>query len=56
MELKHVDKNNSTATPGETMTLPRSVNHEYEHEPSNSSNVTNSLDKRSYVAGYMSKF
>lgn len=65
MELKHVDKNNSTATPGcsdgtsisGAMTLPRSVNHEYEHEnPSNSSHITNSLDKRSYVAGYMSKF
>lgn len=60
MELKHVDKSNSTATPGcsdGAMTLPRSVNHEYENEnPSHSSNITNSLDKRSYVAGYMSKF
>lgn len=65
MELKNVDKNNSTVTPGcsdgtsisGAMTLPRSVNHEYEHEnPSNSSHISNSLDKRSYVAGYMSKF
>lgn len=33
-------------------TLPRS-SHGYESEPSH---VTNSLDKRSYVPGYMSKY
>lgn len=42
------------------MTLPRSVNHgDFEHESASAagggSHVTNSLDKRSYVPGYMSK-
>lgn len=43
------------------MTLPRSVNHgDFEHESASAaggtSHVTNSLDKRSYVPGYMSKY
>lgn len=36
------------------MTLPRSVNHEYDNE-NPGSHITNSLDKRSYIPGYMSK-
>lgn len=43
------------------MTLPRSVNHgDFEHESASAaggtSHVTNSLDKRSYVPGYMSEY
>jgi neogenin len=37
----------------DTMTLPRST-HDYESE-SSMSHVTNSLDKRNYVPGYISK-
>lgn len=61
MELKNMDKNNhatiittdATSSSG-AMTLPRPVVHEYESE-SNLTHVTNSLDKRSYVPGYISK-
>lgn len=73
MELKNVDGKQHVAnssTPGYSdgasssgaMTLPRSVNHEFEHESVSAngigggSQITNSLDKRSYVPGYMSKF
>lgn len=59
MELKNIEKN-SNNTPGYSdgasssgaMTLPRSVGHEYDAE---NMNAHNSLDKRSYVPGYMSK-
>lgn len=66
MELKNVDKSHSNTTPGYSdgasssgaMTLPRSVNNEYDNEnaTTSSSHLTTSLDKRSYVPGYMSKF
>lgn len=36
------------------MTLPRSVNHEFDND-NHGSHITNSLDKRSYIPGYMSK-
>lgn len=72
MELKNVDGKQhmaASSTPGYSdgasssgaMTLPRSVNHEFEHESVSAngigggSHVTNSLDKRSYVPGYMSE-
>lgn len=72
MELKNVDGKQhvaSSSTPGYSdgasssgaMTLPRSVNHDFEHESVSAngvgggSQVTNSLDKRAYVPGYMSK-
>lgn len=59
MELKNMEKNHLT-TPGcndgasssGAMTLPRSIVHDFEQDPS-MSHVTNSLDKRTYVAGYM---
>lgn len=35
------------------MTLPRSVNHEFDND-NPGSHITNSLDKRSYIPGYMS--
>lgn len=38
------------------MTLPRSVVHDYDPDPNAPPHITNSLDKRSYVPGYMSKF
>lgn len=73
MELKNVDGKQhlaASSTPGYSdgasssgaMTLPRSVNHEFEHESVSAngigggSHITNSLDKRSYVPGYMSEF
>lgn len=56
MELKNVDKNPphpDGASSSGAMTLPRS-SHEYESDMTHS-HVSNSLDKRSYVPGYMSK-
>ncbi|XP_034478594.1 neogenin isoform X2 [Drosophila innubila] len=62
MELKNIDKGLHTGTPvcsdnassSGALTLPRSVVHsEYEVETPVPAHVTNSLDKRSYVAGYM---
>ncbi|XP_017838643.1 neogenin isoform X2 [Drosophila busckii] len=63
MELKNIDKglgHNATpvcsdnASSSGALTLPRSVVHsEYEVETPVPGHVTNSLDKRSYVAGYM---
>lgn len=35
------------------MTLPRSVGHEYDQSPSSHPHMSNSLDKRTYVPGYM---
>lgn len=65
MELKNLEKThpNHITTPGcsdgasssGAMTLPRSVIHEYDSEVPLPPHVTNSLDKRTYVAGYMSK-
>lgn len=55
MELKNVEKNPSndgTSCSG-AMTLPR-TGHEYETELSHT-HITNSLDKRQYVPGYMCK-
>lgn len=58
MELKNVEKNppnQDGASSSGAMTLPRSA-HEYESDASHPhSHVTSSLDKRSYVPGYMSK-
>jgi len=63
MELKNIDKGLHTVTPvcsdgassSGALTLPRSVVHsEYEVETPVPGHVTNSLDKRSYVPGYMS--
>ncbi|XP_058463855.1 neogenin isoform X2 [Malaya genurostris] len=61
MELKNLDKNNHSTTPGSVdggasssgaLTLPRSVGgHEFDNETP-ISHVTNSLDKRTYVPGY----
>ncbi|XP_017865080.1 PREDICTED: neogenin isoform X4 [Drosophila arizonae] len=62
MELKNIDKGLHSATPvcsdnassSGALTLPRSVVHsEYEVDTPVPPHVTNSLDKRSYVAGYM---
>ncbi|XP_070134278.1 neogenin isoform X1 [Drosophila bipectinata] len=62
MELKNIDKGLHTVTPvcsdgassSGALTLPRSVVHsEYESETPVPPHVTNSLDKRSYVPGYM---
>lgn len=56
MELKNVEKNppsNDGASSSGAMTLPR-TGHEYETEMSHT-HITNSLDKRQYVPGYMSK-
>lgn len=64
MELKNIDKINiHQTTPGcsdgasssGVMTLPRSVGHDFETESQFPAHVTNSLDKRTYVPGYMSK-
>lgn len=64
MELKNIDKGLHSATPvcsdnassSGALTLPRSVVHsEYEVDTPVPPHVTNSLDKRSYVAGYMSE-
>lgn len=41
-------------TPGASMTLPRPALHDFESE-CNMSAMTNSLDKRTYVPGYMSE-
>lgn len=56
MELKNVEKNppNDAASSSGAMTLPR-TGHEYETELSHP-HVTNSLDKRQYVPGYMCKY
>ena len=66
MELKNLDKSHATVTPGcsdgasssGAMTLPRSVvgQHEFDTETVLPPHLTNSLDKRNYIAGYMSKF
>lgn len=55
MELKNVEKNppNDGASSSGAMTLPR-TGHEYETDLSHT-HITNSLDKRQYVPGYMSK-
>lgn len=59
MELKNVEKNppnQDGASSSGAMTLPRSA-HEYESDASHPhSHITSSLDKRSYVPGYMSKY
>lgn len=59
MELKNMEKNHLTtpscndgASSSGAMTLPRSIIHDFETDPS-MLHVTNSLDKRTYVAGYM---
>uniref|UniRef100_A0A336LNC3 CSON008464 protein n=1 Tax=Culicoides sonorensis TaxID=179676 RepID=A0A336LNC3_CULSO len=61
MELKNMEKNPQTIlpTPGSdvvpnsgSMTLPRNSHHEYD-STSTLSHITNSLDKRNYVPGYM---
>lgn len=54
MELKNVDKNShgghhDGASSSMTMTLPRVSHTELEHD----THITNSLDKRSYVPGYL---
>lgn len=54
MELKNVDKNSHSghhdgASSSMTMTLPRVTHSDLEHD----SHMTNSLDKRSYVPGYL---
>lgn len=56
MELKNVEKNppNDGASSSGAMTLPR-TGHEYETDLSHT-HITNSLDKRQYVPGYMCKF
>lgn len=54
MDKSHLSQTPITSDGASTsgaMTLPRSSCHEFE-EPSNS-HVTNSLDKRSYVPGYI---
>lgn len=55
MELKNVEKNptNDGASSSGAMTLPR-TGHEYETDLSHT-HITNSLDKRQYVPGYLSK-
>lgn len=60
MELKNMEKSHLSQTPivsdgastSGAMTLPRSSCHEFEEQQPNS-HVTNSLDKRNYVPGYM---
>lgn len=65
MELKNIEKTTILqTTPGcsdgasssGAMTLPRSIGHDFETDSQFPSHVTNSLDKRTYVPGYMSKF
>lgn len=68
MELKNIDKTTTLhhhqTTPGcsdgasssGALTLPRSVGHDFETESQFPSHVTNSLDKRTYVPGYMSEY
>lgn len=61
MELKNMEKSHSSqtqiasdgASTSGAMTLPRSSCHEFEEQPN--SHVTNSLDKRNYVPGYICK-
>lgn len=55
MELKNVEKNpsNDGASSSGAMTLPR-AGHEYETDTSHT-HITNSLDKRQYVPGYICK-
>ncbi|XP_037952309.1 neogenin-like isoform X2 [Teleopsis dalmanni] len=61
MELKNIDKSLHNSTPvcsdgassSGALTLPRSVVHEYDVDTPVPGHLTNSLDKRSYVAGYM---
>jgi neogenin len=69
MELKNMDKTTTllhphqSTTPGcsdgasssGAMTLPRSVGHDFENDSQFPSHITNSLDKRTYVPGYMSE-
>lgn len=68
MELKNLDKattlhHHHQTTPGcsdgasssGALTLPRSVGHDFETDSQFPSHVTNSLDKRTYVPGYMSE-
>lgn len=64
IELKNIDKGHqTTTTPGcsdgasssGAMTLPRSVGHDYEGETILPPHISNSLDKRTYVPGYMSE-
>lgn len=64
MELKNMEKTTiHPTTPGcsdgasssGAMTLPRSVGHDFETDGQFPAHVTNSLDKRTYVPGYMSK-
>lgn len=38
------------------LTLPRSVGHDYDVDTPVPNHITNSLDKRSYVPGYMSEY
>lgn len=57
MELKNIEKNPQNpdgASSSGALTLPRS-GHEYDSDISHP-HVTNSLDKRSYAPGYMSKY
>lgn len=67
VEMKNMEKLNGihqTSTPGcsdgasssGVMTLPRSVGHDFENETQFPTQITNSLDKRTYVPGYMSEF
>jgi neogenin len=66
MELKNIEKttlhpattpgcSDAASSSGHSMTLPRSVGHEFEGDGQFPGHVTNSLDKRTYVPGYMSK-
>ena len=64
-ELKNMEKINiHQTTPGcsdgasssGVLTLPRSVGHDFETETQFPAHVSNSLDKRTYVPGYMSEF
>lgn len=54
LKAKSVSACSDGASSSGAMTLPRSVVHEYDSDPA-LPHVTNSLDKRSYVPGYMSK-
>lgn len=62
IELKNVEKLNihqttpgcSDASSSGIMTLPRSLGHDFENESQFPIHLSNSLDKRTYVAGYMS--
>lgn len=66
IELKNIEKGHpNTTTPGcsdgasssGAMTLPRSVGHDYENDATMlPPHISNSLDKRTYVPGYMSEY